>query len=285
MDLEKLKSRLSMDTAAVVAINFLGIPERLDAIVELARPRDIAVIHDACQAFPPGDTVEADPSDFVVTSFGRGKPVSLLGGGALTFDASADGPERAAAAALPGRWRERLYNVAIRPSVYGLLASIPQLGIGETVYEPLAAIEELDEHSAARVAAAVRRYRAGAAQRESIVRAYDRQFGAAVSLRVSSGVAPSGDSLRYPLLLPTAGQRDAALEALNHAGLGASAFYADALPDVQGMPDADWANVEVPAARDFAGRLLTLPVHADVSNAALDRIVAIVNDSAGTASA
>jgi dTDP-4-amino-4,6-dideoxygalactose transaminase len=267
LDIAAIERTLSLDTAAIVAVGFLGIPERLDAIDAIARPRGVPVIYDACQAFPADEG--KDSADFVVSSFGRGKPVSLLAGGSLTLDASY-ALDDAPTVSLPGRLRERLYNVVIRPKVFGLIAAIPALGIGETIYRPLDEVRQLDDGAEPRIAAAIERYRAAGESRCAIVSAYDEAFGETVALRPALGIAASGDALRYPLLLPSADRRDELANELAH--LGVSTFYRHALPDIAGMPSEPWLSVDYTGASDFAARLLTLPVHADVGAADIEAI-------------
>jgi dTDP-4-amino-4,6-dideoxygalactose transaminase len=69
--------------------------------------------------------------------------------------------------------------------------------------------------------------------------------------------------LRYPLLLARNENRDALVSRLDRAGLGASVFYGKALAQIPGVPEV--ATDPTPNADDFAARLITLPVHGDVT--------------------
>ena len=83
MSVDEIKGVVSEKVIAIVAVNFLGIPERMQAIRGVADEYDALVIEDSAQAFPVSPDTNFWKGDIVIVSFGRGKPVSLLGGGAL----------------------------------------------------------------------------------------------------------------------------------------------------------------------------------------------------------
>ena len=277
--LAELAAAVGSDTAAVIAVNFLGIPERLEVLAELTRATGALLIEDSAQAYPPvgiGD----QRADLVVLSFGRGKPVSLLGGGAVLCR------EQPLAAGLPNpagvsgsRWRTRLeisaYNCLRRPQFYWIPQVLP-LGLGETRYQPLAGIASMDTARQQALGAAVERQRKqdGTIQ---LLRSGPACAGAGlIDLAVVCGARQQ--LLRYPLLAPTAVDRERVLRALNRAGLGASALYRSALPEVRDMP-AGLLHGDLPQARDLAARLFTLPVHQSVTPGHIERMHAIVEST------
>ena len=78
--------------------------------------------------------------------------------------------------------------------------------------------------------------------------------------------------LRYPLRMPGRQIRERALSRLDRAGLGASRMYGAALEDVPGVAPMLARRREGAAAREFAARLLTLPVHSGVGEADVERM-------------
>src|SRR5690606_34335161 len=140
-DLDALAAALSARTVAVVAVNFLGIAERLQQLREcIAAFPQIALIEDDAQWFP--EPLPAPPleGDYICISFGRGKPVSLLGGGLLLVKDSlpTDWPIQPAADAGAALLPKLLaYNALLRPAAYGLISRNPFLKLGQTVYKPL----------------------------------------------------------------------------------------------------------------------------------------------------
>jgi len=81
-NLVDLEGSLTENTLAVIAINFLGIKERLADIRKIiANYPLISIIEDNAQWFPDEGEVQDLDGDYVTFSFGRGKAVSILGGG------------------------------------------------------------------------------------------------------------------------------------------------------------------------------------------------------------
>src|SRR5215469_10953366 len=122
-DLEALRSSLSNNTVAIVAINLLGLGDGSDELVRLCNERHIPLIQDSAQHLPR-ESIDW-PGDYVVLSFGRGKPLNLLHGGAL-ISRSGDG---SSLATQPAHYtlRERLlssrsaaiaFNGLTRPLIY-----------------------------------------------------------------------------------------------------------------------------------------------------------------------
>jgi hypothetical protein len=78
-------------------------------------------------------------ADIGILSFGRGKPTSVLSGGALILNknavdlarAIADGPEARFSPFLGGL-RALAYDIAIQPFTYGLVRRMPGLHLGES---------------------------------------------------------------------------------------------------------------------------------------------------------
>lgn len=276
MDPARLASQLGDDVLAVLGVHVLGLAERLAELSSLAAARGAVLVEDSAQRLPEADGPLAD---LVVLSFGRGKPAGALGGGALLLREPAlaglevnrfIGP--ASAPRLPAALSRRLYNLLISPWPYGLVSRLPGLGLGATVYRPLAGIHALDPARAAFAASQFRRSRArlpGPAQ--SALREGLGRLPAVVDLAAEQ---PGARLLRYPLLAPDRATRDCWYARLSAAGLGASVFYGQALADLPGLPPCREAGLD--QSRQLAGRLLTLPVHSAVRPADLRRMLAIL---------
>jgi len=86
LDLDALSAAVTENTVAVIAVNLFGIPERFGKIRSTLHKRNVYVIEDSAQGFPESGGFDSSHSDMVIFSFGRGKPVSLLGGGAVVIN-------------------------------------------------------------------------------------------------------------------------------------------------------------------------------------------------------
>ena len=82
MNLEAVENAITDNTVAIIAAGFVGIPERLFALRAIADKNNVALIEDSAQVFPPYSCSNG-LADYLVLSFGRGKPINLMGGGAL----------------------------------------------------------------------------------------------------------------------------------------------------------------------------------------------------------
>ncbi|TQV71744.1 hypothetical protein FKG94_19030 [Exilibacterium tricleocarpae] len=280
--LSRLREAINANTLLIVAVNFLGIRERMAELRELATAQDIVLVEDSAQWFPepfPGVGLDAD---FVLTSFGRGKPVSLLGGGVLWVKRSlgltaAIQPLLSPAEAF--RWlplKVRAFNILLKPRLYCWLNRNPLLSLGETAFHPLSQINALDAVRRNWLSHCVAHYQR---QQRRVEAFYDRELPAcfpAAHLPASYGAPRRGRLLRYPLVCEHRVQRDRLLQALQDAGLGASAMYVNVLPAVTGVAGKVTVNDALDGAEAFAGRLLTLPTHAGVSERHLDSMMAVI---------
>lgn len=299
MSLEMLQQLFSEQTVAVIAVHFLGIPERLERIRAVMGERDVLLIEDSAQYFPCG---EVKPSywrgDLVVLSFGRGKPVSLLGGGAvlcrkdnstgklaqrlarilplakeatLSFVGTGVGP------GLSWRLKIALYRQLLRPHLYGLLQSLPFLSIGETRYQPLAAITAAEPGMETLLAANIKQYQQRERQQQAWVAAIISHSGSEfIDLPVVCGHIEGEPLLRYPVLLSSIGLKAQLLAAMHAKGLGASGMYPVILPQIPGVSTLLVGRGRFPHAERFAGSILTLPIHAGVKRSHIDNMGGVI---------
>src|SRR5690606_29642783 len=103
------------------------------------------LIEDSAQWFPEPLDAPLLTGDVVVLSFGRGKPVSLLGGGALLVEESLWPKlpvDRVCKCEPDGRaWSLalRAYNALLHPSLCALVSRNRVFPLGRTMYRPLRA--------------------------------------------------------------------------------------------------------------------------------------------------
>lgn len=272
MSTDALRAQRTAATVAVIAVDFLGVPERYDRLLPWAREARLTLIQDSAQAFPRRGEQGAF-GDFVVLSFGRGKPVSVLGGGAVLARDPALAALLPAPPARVGGAAERLrlrlqvlaYNVLRSPRLYGLPSALPLLHLGETRFTPLARIEGIDTHRLRCLDANVHaHWRRSDWRQRALGELAAECDGALVDLAAACCPTSMPRLARYPLLIVDPRLRDRLYRALRRAGLGASVLYGHALPRVRGL-EGRWCEDDYPAAEAFAQRLLTLPLHDGVT--------------------
>lgn len=276
IDAEHLATLPLARAAAVVGCNLFGHAESLAPVAAAAREAGALLVDDAAQAL--GAASAEGPAggrgDFGILSFGRGKPLSALGGGALLAKVPLETP--APDPAEEGPWRAILealaYDVALSPRVFGWLAAVPALGIGETPFDPFFPRLGLSRARAALALAALQRLDADAARRRAAARTLAERLGAETALRpLHAGHVDAGVHPRLACLAPSRAARAAALAALDAAGAGASALYPSALNEIPGLaPHLAAAPGALPGAAALADRLLTLPTHGGLAGPRLE---------------
>lgn len=283
MDPMHIREAISDRTVAVIAPGLSGVPERLESLSDLCREAGLFLIEDSAQCFPP-QCARTPLPDLAVLSFGRGKPINLMGSGALLIRQDwqqqaqrvlEQRERRTLELNLPWRLKRWVFNALLSPAVFYWLERVPALRVGKTWYKPLQRIEIWDLPESL-VSSGLRAF----GHRPTVHTLYasqlaflkDRGWRFLLDEARDSAESPV---LRWPLLAPDRHRRDEALFALNRVGIGASALYAKSLPEIEGVP-ADMAGV-FPEARAFADRFLTLPTHEAVTKQHLDTIEQVVS--------
>ncbi len=276
MDLQQLSEHISNNTVAIIAASLFGIPERMASLRPIAEQAGAVLIEDSAQAFPGSEESDIWSGDLVVLSFGRGKPVSLLGGGAVLFrdtrlaNLLPTGAERSVSSKRkPGlsRLQVTLYNLMISPRLYWLPQNLPFLHLGETRYHPLPGIDAMDQKRLALLPENIAAYQADGTQAQQALAQMLVDIGSVASevadLPKLCQVSIKRRLLRYPLLVEVA-IRNRLYQQLQRHGLGASLMYPAALPAISGLETFLGEQGPFPVAEAFAARILTLPTHGHV---------------------
>lgn len=283
MDEQCIIEALSAQTVAIVAVDFLGCSERLSSLSVICRKNALTLIEDSAQCFPPFSS-ESGLADYVILSFGRGKPINLMGGGALlvgnTNQLNIDtllSKYPSVAVTLDAKWhlKRLIFNFCMSRFIYPLLEILPFLNVGQTKFYPLDSITLLDMPRSL-LAAGLETHQA----RKTLHFEYDRKLAfleqqgwKRITMTYAEASLPR---LRYALLAPSATSRDDTLEALNQSGIGANAFYEKTLPEiVDAQMLMSKGRSKYPRARDFAARLLTIPTHEGVGSSDVAKIVQV----------
>lgn len=282
----KAFERLPLErVAAVVVCNLFGLAESITPIAELCHHAGALVIDDAAQAFgaTASEGVVGGRGDAGILSFGRGKPLSGLGGGAIVWN---DWPAELANPIVPDRARAKAvlkaaaYNVALLPAVFRALSAIPALGIGETHFDVDFERGPIDPAALAIAAAALPRAEAEATSRGEVALRLAATLSEGTALR--SLLAPAGTRGVYPRLFalaPNGAKRNALLEALRPLGAGVTGMYPSALDQVPGLRPHLRGVDDYPGARKLAARLLTFPTSGSLNGSRLRRVESVIAET------
>jgi len=280
MDLDVISEKLTEQTCAVIAVSLFGIPERIRAIKQALQGHPALVIEDSAQAFPEEGAPPGVDADLVVYSFGRGKPVSVLGGGAVLTSNSeiAEKVRLIHSDAKPVEsisWRNQLkiraYNRLLSPRLYWLPNMLPFINLGATVYHPLLEIKQMDAFGVEILGDNMAEYwRRGKMPQDLLMQGMANcKSGVVVDLARQCCGESVPRLIRYPLLASSGELRDKLCERLNKKGLGASKMYPDTLPNIKGLERMFKGSGCNANAKAFSQRILTLPLHEGVNEKAI----------------
>lgn len=276
--LESLAGALNESVVAVVAVNFLGVREHLTAIrtVMADSSADAALIEDNAQWFPE-DYLNEQPTgaaEFCLTSFGRGKPVNLMGGGCLlvrndlvdeaaelsSYCPSFSEQAKSSAAFIV---KGALFNAILHPLLFHWVCKLPGLNVGATEYHKLEALEPMGLDTLVQVGANVKRHLLAPREMEAQLSSMLNRCEGVNALPVTLSDR-AGRLLRYPVLVsePKAKVLRASSIAIN---LGLSPMYAQPLIHIPGVKKLVQGDTQPLGAMAFSSKLITLPVHAGVT--------------------
>jgi dTDP-4-amino-4,6-dideoxygalactose transaminase len=268
IDPARIVDLISDRTKAILAVDYLGLPCRLDEIMDIARDRGLRVIEDAAHAF--GSVSNGRPvgsfGDITCFSFGPVKMITTLEGGAVITPDARDvhvlhelrhlGIDSDTDARYKNQ-RNWDFDV-VRQGYRCHLGSVPS-AMG------LAQLDLVDQFIA---------------NRQDYCRHYDEAFADLDGLiRFDTdwkGVAP----YIYVVRVREAERRDAFMAHLKAQGIGTGihflgahefSFYAGCRQD------------DLAVTREVTGQVVTLPLHPFMSTESLDRVVAAVRSFFGGA--
>jgi len=275
-----LESKITPNSIALIAVNFLGLSEQVNVLGPICNKHDLFLINDSAQFFPKLINSSSFPGDVTILSFGRGKPINLLHGGAVVTNNTdivhALGQLQISDADHSSTFVQKLkisiYNIVIRPLFYGLLNHVPGLNIGETIFSELPSIRKMDNNYSSLLEANINQYNASFNASVMI-----HQKLASISDERVIDLFPADELqenmmlLRYPVLITDKTIRDTFADAT--PSLGVSTLYQRPLSEIKGLEKVLDPDAFYPNASNFADHLVTLPTHEDVDEELVDTII------------
>jgi dTDP-4-amino-4,6-dideoxygalactose transaminase len=279
MDLKDLEAKLSKNTIAIIAINFLGIPEDIASIKTIAGNKTI--IEDSAQGMSVDNNEHYWQGDLVVLSFGRGKPLNLMSGGAILTKQASWHEFIPRLSPINNRLMARAkYHTLLRamhlcfnPRIYFGIARLPGVELGATHYKPLTQIEPISVHVLLLLTEAIKQFR----MTVGIWRNYYQNFKGSIHYQLSDLNRVISDStillLRYPVFIEDHEIINSIHPRYNKLGL--TRFYQKTLPNIPDVPKHIMCNPDdtFPNAEYMASNLVTLPCFNDLNLSDQRRII------------
>jgi len=236
---------------AVVPVDLFGQPAPRDAIEVLARSVDALVIVDAAQSL--GAQCEGKPAEafgaFAATSFFPAKPLGCYGDGGAVFTAEVASAELLRSLRAHGKGTAK-YDI-VRVGINGRLDTLQAAVL-------LAKLSAFDDEIARRAEIA-------------------RQYTEGLSDVVSCPALAEGMSSAWAQYTIRVSARDDVASALRERGVPTAIYYPVPMhrqPAYRHYPSAGCTTAET-----LAGEVLSLPIHPDLDDEQVDRVVEAVRRS------
>ncbi len=238
---------------AVMPVDLYGLPADYPAISAVAARHGMTVLADAAQSFggASGNKRVGALAPISATSFYPTKPLGCYGDGGAVLAEDADLAEKVRMIRSHGRAGD-----GDEAHVLGLTGRLDSLQAAIL----LAKLEVFDEELARRRAIA-QRYTAGLAGAVSVPR------------------IPAGYDSAFALYTIRVPGRDAVRERLTAMGIGSALFYRLALHQHPAFKGYDGRRL--PVSEMLANDVLSLPIHPDLTDAEVERVIAAVREAVG----
>jgi dTDP-4-amino-4,6-dideoxygalactose transaminase len=264
LDPADAERRVSARTTAILPVHYAAFAAPMDGLLELARARGLKVVEDAAQAL--GASFRGTPlgalGDAGCFSFHETKNVTCGEGGALALRDTAVA-ERAEIIREKGTNRAAFLRGEV--DKYTWVAE----GSSYVLSDVLAAILDAQLDKQERIAE--RRARIAARYREGLARWAEAE---GVRLPAESPDRATNNHI-FHLIFPSVAAREAHLQALRADGIMATFHYVPlhSSPFGRTLPETRGA---FPVSERIAGRLLRLPMHPLLDDAAVGRVIEAV---------
>ncbi len=289
-DIESLKNTISPDTLCIVAVHLFGVYSEMQELKDLCVQKNIYIIEDAAQGFgnyventtTDGNKMLGTLGDVGFYSFGRGKPLNLMHGGAIVTNSEkiankikwvyAQLPESSFLTDIAVILKTFLYRLFFRPGLYWIPNSIPFLKLGETIFSLRFSITRMSRFTITLANSMLEKIDKFRLEREQI----SQKIITSLSNPHSAFRIPHllrCALLRFPLIFERPEARDTIHSRLLSAGIGATGLYPVPLNKQEGVPEYLEHNGLYPNAEYVSKRILTLPTHSLVSDKDVAKMV------------
>jgi len=252
IDVQQIESRITEKTSAILPVHVYGHVCDVQAIQILAKKYNLKVIYDAAHAF--GESLDgfniAGFGDVSVFSFHATKVFNTIEGGAV---------------------------VSHQKLIKNRLELLKNFGItSETQIELVGGNAKMNEFQAAMGLCNLRKFKDEVNARKVIINRYRNNLDGISELDFFQDQAKVLSNYGYlPVLFSNSHSRDRAYTSLRNQEIYARKYFYPLTCDFSCYLSLPF-NKDVPIARDFAERVLVLPLYPDLAFSDIDRICQIL---------
>ena len=283
-----LQQAINSNTLAVVHTHLFGIPGSIDIIEEICKKNNIFLIDDAAQGLGAKlkNRMLGSFGDAGIFSFGRGKTITTLHGGASVvrneklknyvneiYENEFQVPHNSD---ISVKLQLAAYKILFNRHLYWIPDSIPFLKLGETIYEPEFSISCLGANLATRGEPMFKNLNKFNLARNDCAAIYFEKLNHIQN--VIPPICPTNAEpafIRMPIMLKDCNIRRYLL--LKGHNLGISAMYPGTICSIPQLKPHLAENISIcPDASKIAETLITLPTHYCITNSDIQKIVDII---------
>ncbi|GBQ92412.1 DegT/DnrJ/EryC1/StrS family aminotransferase [Asaia krungthepensis] len=251
--LASIRAQGELEPRVIIGVDLFGQPAPWAQLRDIAEAEDVLLMADCAQAFGASLDGQKLGREALATtlSFFPSKPLGAYGdGGAILTDDA----ERAA-----------------------LYRSLRTHGEGRTRYEVLriGLNGRLDTLQAAILLAKLDVFEDELKRRDAIASRYDAALSGLVQTPYRIAHSESAWAI-YSILLPDAATRDALQASLGDAGIPSVVYYPRPLHEQPAYAEHHDETVSLPVSEELGARILALPLHPELTDPEIDRVIGAV---------
>lgn len=284
---DELVEHVDADTLCIISTHLFGTSADIRRAKNLARKYDAYLIEDAAQkqySIPE----ERSVADATIYSFGRGKPISLMGGGILginnemirhVFQNHDIFVNHTIDYGVSTIIRMLLNDVLTHPAVYRVPAQIPFLGIGNTVYPAIIENGCLNKFQRCFLGRKLQQLGNEYAKRKKIACAYTKVVAAAganVSIIHSTGNDYSPH--RYPFYLKMAYHELTPRQSFKAKNNGIVRMYPYGINRLTQLKNKITVSSTYNGEKFISDHLVTAPTHHYVNDTNIEHITSVMSE-------
>jgi dTDP-4-amino-4,6-dideoxygalactose transaminase len=277
---------------AVVSPHLFGRPADIAMVQNCIQDHGVRIIEDAAQAM--GGTFEQKylgaQTGIGFFSLGRGKAFSTVQGGIIITQDDLLGAElnkqmlNLKVQNCVQHVKNAVYAISLsclmHPSFFWIPRSVPGLGLGETIFNPLFPMQAFSPFQAGLARNWKKRISDSQQNRKQNVLFWQKalsKFTWLQPVQLQKYKSHPPPLLRYPVLVNDMARRKALLERSNSHGLGIMPTYPNTVDAVEGLEIANSKKI-FSGAKQCIQRLVTFPVHAYVQHKDRQRILTCLKE-------
>lgn len=283
---DELDAHVDANTLCIISTHLFGASANIRKAKDIAKKYNAYLIEDAAQkqyALPE----ERSVADATIYSFGRGKPISLMGGGILGINneiirsvfheqVQKRCPVNYGMSTI---FRMLLSDMLTHPSIYSFPAHIPFLGIGKTIYPATIENGFLNNFQRCFLSRKIQQLSNDLQKRNKIASKYTQVMASAGKNNIIAHTRNKNYSPhRYPLYLKLTYSELSQRQSKEAKSCGMVQMYPFGINRLHQLCNKSTVSSNYDGEKYISSHLVTAPTHHYVNDSNIERITMIVSN-------